>query len=428
MTDHTTPAGTRDDEIIRLRDQVRSYDRSLKRVTNALSPFVGEPGVDGPGHLAELAAAEIEKAKTDRDEAWAILNRIHYDPYGGPSWDPDQATATELAQAKAVLERVLYNPQDDTWACDGYTQDHIKGLVEDAHLLLWLHAEVVFFGEGWNAQWLAARQAAGAAWRRMAEFAIHKPIPWYVECIEHDDLLRADPDRYWETHFRVSDEQIVTCEERRCPDVCGGCTPGDDLHDEPVCWPCLTVAALQGDQPANLVTFLAPVDWRDQLDGADPVHLFETWIVGGEPASTCPTPCDDDCESPCHEAHAVPWKRHHDVTECEALTSTWTQASPQATPSVQASGEAQGDVAKLHDPRPRKNGAVADPDACGQCGIPEREHATQVGSDGLHTWQEPSDAQRKARMRARQVLKGRTFRGKPIVNDVDGGDGDGWCS
>jgi hypothetical protein len=31
---------------------------------------------------------------------------------------------------------------------------------------------------------------------------------------------------------------------------------------------------------------------------------------------TCPTPCDDDCEAPCHEAHSVTWKRDHDVGEC----------------------------------------------------------------------------------------------------------------
>lgn len=30
---------------------------------------------------------------------------------------------------------------------------------------------------------------------------------------------------------------------------------------------------------SDLVTFVAPADWRDQLDGADPIRLFETWIV-----------------------------------------------------------------------------------------------------------------------------------------------------
>ncbi len=161
-----------------------------------------------------------------------------------------------------------------------------------------------------------------------------------------------------------------TCADGYEYSICRHCCTGDSGfqseecagHRRP-CWPCPTRAALQGDQPTNLVSFLAPVDWRDQLDGADPIHVFETWIVGDEPA--------------------------------------WTQASPQAAPSVQASGEAQGDVA-IHDPRPRKGGAVAEPNACGECGIPEDEHVIRSGSDGLHTWQEPSDTQRKARMLARR--------------------------
>lgn len=59
-------------------------------------------------------------------------------------------------------------------------------------------------------------------------------------------------------------------------------------------------------------------------------------------------------------------------------------------------------TAKLQDPRPSHNGAVAEPNACGRCGIPERHHVTRAGTDGLHTWQAPTDAQRKARMRARR--------------------------
>src|SRR6476646_6850666 len=30
----------------------------------------------------------------------------------------------------------------------------------------------------------------------------------------------------------------------------------------------------------------------------------------------CPTPCDDDCETNCHESHVVIWKRDHDPSEC----------------------------------------------------------------------------------------------------------------
>jgi hypothetical protein len=53
------------DELARTRDQVVSFDRVLRRVTTALAPLVGEPGLDGPGHLAELAAAELVKVRRD---------------------------------------------------------------------------------------------------------------------------------------------------------------------------------------------------------------------------------------------------------------------------------------------------------------------------------------------------------------------------
>jgi hypothetical protein len=29
------------------------------------------------------------------------------------------------------------------------------------------------------------------------------------------------------------------------------------------------------------------------------------------PESRCPTPCDDDCDAPCHEEHQPSWKRTH---------------------------------------------------------------------------------------------------------------------
>lgn len=32
----------------------------------------------------------------------------------------------------------------------------------------------------------------------------------------------------------------------------------------------------------------------------------------------CPTSCDDDCDTPCHESHAVPHKRDHDPSRCPA--------------------------------------------------------------------------------------------------------------
>jgi hypothetical protein len=36
------------------------------------------------------------------------------------------------------------------------------------------------------------------------------------------------------------------------------------------------------------------------------------------PGYTCPTPCDDDCDAPCHETHQPDFKRHHPVDICEA--------------------------------------------------------------------------------------------------------------
>jgi hypothetical protein len=47
--------------------------------------------------------------------------------------------------------------------------------------------------------------------------------------------------------------------------------------------------------------------------------------------------------------------------------------------------------------------AAVDPQGCGKCGIPERRHARQAGSDGVHVWVRPSDALVKARMVARRA-------------------------
>jgi hypothetical protein len=58
-------------ELSRTRDTVVSCDRVLRRVTAALSSRIGEPGIDGPGHLAELAADELGRLTAERDEARA---------------------------------------------------------------------------------------------------------------------------------------------------------------------------------------------------------------------------------------------------------------------------------------------------------------------------------------------------------------------
>lgn len=71
--------------------------------------------------------------------------------------------------------------------------------------------------------------------------------------------------------------------------------------------------------------------WRAVLETAAPRAADETTTqvndttadsprrsltVADDPAAVCPTPCDDDCDAPCHEGHAVPWKRQHQVEDC----------------------------------------------------------------------------------------------------------------
>jgi hypothetical protein len=41
-----------------------------------------------------------------------------------------------------------------------------------------------------------------------------------------------------------------------------------------------------------------------------------TYVLVNEPSSSCPTPCDDDCEAACHEWHYVHWKREHNPQAC----------------------------------------------------------------------------------------------------------------
>jgi hypothetical protein len=56
-------------------------------------------------------------------------------------------------------------------------------------------------------------------------------------------------------------------------------------------------------------------------DEQEPLYRRRTPRVTEEtpgPGYTCPTPCDDDCEAPCHEAHAADIDRHHPVDLCEA--------------------------------------------------------------------------------------------------------------
>lgn len=46
---------------------------------------------------------------------------------------------------------------------------------------------------------------------------------------------------------------------------------------------------------------------------------------------------------------------------------------------------------------------LPNPDGCRICGIEQRGHAIQVGTDGSHTWQQPTQSQIKERMLARRA-------------------------
>lgn len=42
----------------------------------------------------------------------------------------------------------------------------------------------------------------------------------------------------------------------------------------------------------------------------------------------CPTPCDDDCDAPCHESHQPDFKRMHPVEICEANVASGKNPFP----------------------------------------------------------------------------------------------------
>lgn len=42
----------------------------------------------------------------------------------------------------------------------------------------------------------------------------------------------------------------------------------------------------------------------------------------------CPTPCDDDCEAACHEAHLAPRLRDHDPDECRRRMDFYEDDEP----------------------------------------------------------------------------------------------------
>lgn len=50
---------------------------------------------------------------------------------------------------------------------------------------------------------------------------------------------------------------------------------------------------------------------------------------------------------------------------------------------------------------------LPDPMGCARCGINRRGHAIQVGSDGSHIWEQPTQEQIKNRMLARRAGRSR---------------------
>lgn len=154
------------------------------------------------------------------------------------------------------------------------------------------------------------------------------------------DQLKARIDAALERHSRDTDGS------------CKGC--GLDAYEEPIPWPCSTVRALQGDQPAE--TSVTDVD----VFSHDGTFLYVGTLQR----------CPDGRLATFHPSD-------------ERVTS------PQASPSTVDSGEA---VAKL-----------TDPNGCRHCGAPERGHYRRYADGvGWHKWTAPDDAVRLERMRARR--------------------------
>jgi len=73
--------------------------------------------------------------------------------------------------------------------------------------------------------------------------------------------------------------------------------------------------------------------------------------------------------------------------------------------SGQCTHARQNLLCAVNYPTPSSGGTagmrVPNPNGCRRCGIDERVHAIQAGSDGSHTWERPTDEQIKQRMRDR---------------------------
>jgi hypothetical protein len=95
--------------------------------------------------------------------------------------------------------------------------------------------------------WRATKVSSSGAKRAMAVIEVvldvHKPMPWFEECMAHGEDQQDD---YWEAHRSVGEQGFPVCEETRQEDRCTGCTPegADDATVMSVKFPCVTVRAI----------------------------------------------------------------------------------------------------------------------------------------------------------------------------------------
>lgn len=66
----------------------------------------------------------------------------------------------------------------------------------------------------------------------------------------------------------------------------------------------------------------------------------------------CPTPCDDDCASLCHEVHNPTHKQEHDVAWCVGVTLGPTRGAAYDSVAVLIAGDLRSIADALASPRP----------------------------------------------------------------------------
>lgn len=308
-----------------------------------------DEGVQGAlRHLSALASTAGKR----RTAEWLAECAELVTAPGSPTWPPAPAykgpvvPAAELAEAKAALEQV--DEVTGYWQAEQQTaiamssaygkaireRDRLKAGNEGAADRI---AELTEERDQLIEQFHTMRGIAVDCGERIRKVrALHPEFKIYDEC-GHDHT-----DEEWDAGqaFEIADVGL-TCDEGYIYSVCRRCCTDDTgiqgeacaNHERP-CWPCKTVAALQSDQPTpselptspslgvGEVTFVAPADWRDQLDD-NPVHVIESWVVSppeavvvtvdGEPAGEAEETevCDDTeplnghrCQLPAgHDVH-----------------------------------------------------------------------------------------------------------------------------